>query len=272
MKTFLKRFAGSDRGASMVEYGLMVALVAIIAVPAASMAGHKTEASFNTIAESLASEEVPGEEESTPGDDDDTPAPGDDDDTPAPGDDDDTPGPGDDDDDDTPAPGDDDDDTPAPGDDDDDTPAPGDDDDDTPAPGDDDDDTPAPGSEAVVSSTDASFTWWNDTKHGGEGAWRADVEFENDWTRHQYLTLEITRTDERGGTTTSTVNSFYVPANGKATYQLWDNGFEVKNGNGKGVVSVEVKVVSVTTADEDWQPITYPQGYGNSTVVNAPRP
>ena len=247
MKTFLKRFVGSDRGASMVEYGLMVALVAIVAVPAASMAGHKTEASFNTIAESLAGEEVPGEEESTPGDHD-TPAPGDDDDTPAPGDDDDTPAPGDDDD----------------------TPAPGDDDDDTPAPG--DDDTPAPGSEAVVSSTDASFTWWNDNKHGGEGAWRADVEFENDWTRHQYLTLEITRTDERGRTTTSTVNSFYVPANGKATYQLWDNGYEVKNGNSKGVVSVEVKVVSVTTADEDWQPITYPQGYGNSTVVNAPRP
>jgi hypothetical protein len=34
---------------------------------------------------------------------------------------------------------------------------------------------------------------------------------------------------------------------------------------------VDVKVVSVTTADENWQPVTYPQ-YNKSTTVDAPTP
>ena len=254
----------------MVEYGLMVALIALLAIPAIAMVGHETEDTFDNVAESLAEGEggEAGDQTPAPGDDDDAPAPGDDDDAPAPGDDDDAPAPGDDDD--APAPGDDDD-APAPGDDDD-APAPG-DDDDAPAPGDDDDDSPAadPGSEAVVATTDSAFFWWNNTKQGGYGAWKATVQYQNDHNRHQYLTLEIARTNDKGKTTTGRVNGFYVPASGTATYDLWDNNLQLHNGKATGVVSVEVRVVSVTTADENWQPVTYPQ-YNNSTTVDAPRP
>lgn len=242
MKAFLNRFVGSDRGASMVEYGLMVALVAVLAVPAISMVGHETEDTFNTVAESLAAGDGggSGDEASAPGDDGDSPAPGGDDDAPAPGDDDDSPAPGD--------------------------------DDDSPAPGDDDDSPAAdPGSEAVVSSTNSSFDKWTKTKHGGEGAWRSVVEYQNDHKRHQYLTLEITRTDHKGKTTTSRVNGFEVPADGKATYELGDNNLKLHKGKTTGVVSVEVKVVSVTTADETGQSVTYPQD-NNSTTVEAPKP
>ena len=259
----------------MVEYGLMVALVAVIAVPAVSMVGHQTEGTFNGIGESLAAGggEGAGDESPALEDDDDSPAPGgkDDDSTAPGGKDDDSPAPGDKDDD-SPAPGDKDDDTPAPGDKDDDTPAPGDKDDDTPAPGGSDDPSPAdPGSEAVVASTDSSFFWWNSSKHGGKGAWKASVDYQNDHNRHQYLTLEITRTDHKGKTTTTRVNGFYVPANGKATYELWDNNLKVHKEKTTGVVSVDVKVVSVTTSDQNWNSVTYPQ-YNKSTTVDAPKP
>jgi Flp pilus assembly pilin Flp len=244
MKTFLNRFAGSDRGASMVEYGLMVALIAVIAIPAIAMVGHRTEDTFNVVGESLAAGDGGNGGNETPapgGNDDDSPAPGDDDDSPAPGDDDDSPAPGD--------------------------------DDDSPAPGDIDDDPSVaePGSEAVVTSTDSSLFWWNNTKQGGNGAWKAAVHYQNDHNRHQYLTLEVTRTDNKGKTTTSSVNGFYVPANGNATYEVWDNNLKLHKGKTTGVLSVDVKVVSVTTADENWQPVTYPQ-YNKSTTVDAPTP
>ena len=228
----------------MVEYGLMVALIAVIAVPGIAMVGHETGDTFNVVAESLAAGDGGNGGNETPapgGDSDDSPAPGDDDDSPAPGDDDDSPAPGD--------------------------------DDDSPAPGGDEDDAPPvdPGSEAVVASSDSSFFWWNDSKQGGEGAWKATVQYGNDHNRHQYLTLEITRTDDKGNTTTSRVNEFYVPANGNATYELWDNDLKLHNGRTTGVLTVEVQVISVTTADENWQPVTYPQ-YNKSTTVDAPTP
>ena len=272
MKTFLSRFIGSDRGASMVEYGLMVALVAVISVPAVSMVGHGTESTFNNIGESLAAGEGGGAgSESAPGGDDDSATPGgkDDDSATPGGKDDDSPAPGGKDDD-SATPGDDDD-SPAPGDKDDESPTPG-DDNGSPGPGGSDDPSPAdPGSEAVVASTNSSFTWWNSSRHGGEGAWKASVDYQNDHNRHQYLTLEITRTDDKGKTTTTRVNGFYVPATGKATYELWDNNLKVHHEKITGVVSVEVKVVSVTTSDQNWKPVTYPQ-YNKSTTVDAPKP
>ncbi|MEX1038355.1 MAG: hypothetical protein WDZ96_05845 [Acidimicrobiia bacterium] len=239
MKSLLKYVTCSDRGTAMVEYALMAALVAVIAVPAVSMVGHNTEDTFDAIGQSLAGGDSsdPGDEAPAPEeDDDDAPVPGGDDDAPVPGDDDDAPVPGD--------------------------------DDDAPVPGD-GDDAPAPGSEAVVASTDASFFWWNNDKHGGEGAWKATVQYQNDHNRHQHLTLEITRTDHKGKTTTTKVDGFYVPANGESTFEVWDNDLKVHKNKTTGVVSVEVKVVSVTTSDENWQEATYPQ-YDNSTTVNAP--
>jgi pilus assembly protein Flp/PilA len=42
-----------ERGASMVEYALLVVLIAIIAIVAISVAGQKVSSAFSTIATSL---------------------------------------------------------------------------------------------------------------------------------------------------------------------------------------------------------------------------
>ncbi len=42
-----------ERGASMVEYALLVVLIAIIAIVAISIAGQKVSSAFSTIAASL---------------------------------------------------------------------------------------------------------------------------------------------------------------------------------------------------------------------------
>lgn len=94
-----------------------------------------------------------------------------------------------------------------------------------------------PGSHVSQASTGADYYWWYQTKNGGEGAWKASVSYENTWIRHQYLTLEVTRVDEKGRTTVTTVKDFYVPANGKSTFELWDNASIVNKGNVKGVMS-----------------------------------
>ena len=45
--------ADEDRGASMVEYALLVVLIAIIAIVAISLVGQRTSAAFSTVAASL---------------------------------------------------------------------------------------------------------------------------------------------------------------------------------------------------------------------------
>lgn len=47
------RFKGNERGASMVEYALLVVLIAIIAIVAIRMAGDQVASTFDTIASSL---------------------------------------------------------------------------------------------------------------------------------------------------------------------------------------------------------------------------
>jgi pilus assembly protein Flp/PilA len=42
-----------DRGASMVEYALLVVLIAIIAIVAISLVGQETSTAFKTVADSL---------------------------------------------------------------------------------------------------------------------------------------------------------------------------------------------------------------------------
>ena len=114
-----------------------------------------------------------------------------------------------------------------------------------------------------------SFYWWNTTKNGGNGAWKSSVTYENDWFRHQYLTLEVTRVDEKGKRTTSTVKDFYVPAGGSTTFEAWDNELSVNKGKFDGVVSVEVRVVSIRTSDEAWKTVSYPTD-GPTATVQAP--
>lgn len=45
--------ADEDRGASMVEYALLVVLIAIIAIVAIRLAGNQVASTFDTIASSL---------------------------------------------------------------------------------------------------------------------------------------------------------------------------------------------------------------------------
>ena len=52
--TKLVSWAKAEKGASMVEYALLVVLIAIIALVAISLAGKNVSSAFSTIATSLA--------------------------------------------------------------------------------------------------------------------------------------------------------------------------------------------------------------------------
>jgi pilus assembly protein Flp/PilA len=51
--TKLVSWTKSEKGASMVEYALLVVLIAIIAIVAISLAGQEVSSAFSTIATSL---------------------------------------------------------------------------------------------------------------------------------------------------------------------------------------------------------------------------
>ncbi|MGH9083860.1 MAG: Flp family type IVb pilin [Acidimicrobiales bacterium] len=54
LSTWLRaRFGESERGASLVEYALLVALIAIICVGAVTILGQNTSTSFSSTAEGL---------------------------------------------------------------------------------------------------------------------------------------------------------------------------------------------------------------------------
>ena len=53
VQTFTKQMRREDRGATMVEYGLMVALIAVVVVPALLILGPAIFGLFNGIAGSL---------------------------------------------------------------------------------------------------------------------------------------------------------------------------------------------------------------------------
>jgi len=267
----------------MVEYGLLIAMIAIVSLVAVGGAGRATEEKFDVIAAgmegssgSLSGENEESDESAAPADSDDElgSAPGGSDDEGG------TPGGSDDDleeqGDEQGGPSDSDDSDSGPVDDDSDNSSGGTGDDDggdggsAPDPEDEPADDPVvPGSTVANPGSTSSFYWWNTTKNGGTGAWKSSVTYENDWIRHQYLTLEVTRVDEKGKRSTSTVKDFYVPAGGSTSYEAWDNELTVNKDKLDGVVSVEVKVVSIRTSDEAWKTVSYPTD-GPTTVVQAP--
>jgi pilus assembly protein Flp/PilA len=54
LTTWLRaRFGDSERGASMVEYALLVALIAVVCIAAIKLIGESASESFNSTAESL---------------------------------------------------------------------------------------------------------------------------------------------------------------------------------------------------------------------------
>ena len=53
MSTLLKRFVKEEEGATMVEYGLMVALIAVVCIVAVTAIGTKLAAKFTTVGTAL---------------------------------------------------------------------------------------------------------------------------------------------------------------------------------------------------------------------------
>jgi pilus assembly protein Flp/PilA len=49
----IKRFFRDEEGATMVEYGLMLALIAVVCIAAVTVVGTKASGMFSTIASSL---------------------------------------------------------------------------------------------------------------------------------------------------------------------------------------------------------------------------
>ena len=53
MKAMIRRLWNDEEGVTMVEYGLMVALVAVVAMIAVALVGTNLSALFNTVAGKL---------------------------------------------------------------------------------------------------------------------------------------------------------------------------------------------------------------------------
>lgn len=49
----LKRFTGSENGATAIEYGLIAALIAVAIIAAVSLVGNDLSDSFNTISNNI---------------------------------------------------------------------------------------------------------------------------------------------------------------------------------------------------------------------------
>ncbi len=52
---FIKRLLANDDGATAIEYGLLVALVAIVGIAAMSYVGEETGATFNMVGNAVSS-------------------------------------------------------------------------------------------------------------------------------------------------------------------------------------------------------------------------
>jgi pilus assembly protein Flp/PilA len=53
MSKFISRFAKDESGATAIEYGLIVALIAVVIITAVTALGTGLSANFNTIASSV---------------------------------------------------------------------------------------------------------------------------------------------------------------------------------------------------------------------------
>ncbi|MGA7228316.1 MAG: Flp family type IVb pilin [Acidimicrobiia bacterium] len=242
MKVLAQMKRLSERGASMVEYGLLVALIAIVGLASISMVGDKTDDQFTTIAQGLSSLDGGGSSELSGQSGEDLGGGG-------------SGGSGGGATTTTTTPP---------------TTTT------TVPPTTTSTIAPTTTTTVVVQPTSPTTTGtsselyeWNSTKHGGEGFWKASVTYQNDWSQPQYLTLEVTRTDEKGKTETITVEDFPVDATSSATYDLEDNEITVKNKKTSGVMTVDVKVTSIRTRDQNGATVTYP-AEGPIGTISAP--
>lgn len=234
--TFLKRLFGHntalDRGATMVEYGLIVGVVALMSLSAVTLVGERTEQTFDEVSGALDGDgtTVAPVDDDQDGDADDDGSDGEQNEDP-------TPPPSDD-----PNPPEEEDENPS---------APGENEDpeDEVQPEDTEQITP-PEVSGSAASTDG---WtWHRGRHRTD--WDANVSYANSTGQAQNLTLLVTMVDENGNTTEK-VEAFEVPANGSATFTQEGNPYDVNNGgnNESGTVRVDVQVVSMTTTGSDGQ-------------------
>lgn len=54
MKNLFKRFVKNEKGATAIEYGLIAALIAVVIIGGLTNLGNKTGATFNTVANKIA--------------------------------------------------------------------------------------------------------------------------------------------------------------------------------------------------------------------------
>lgn len=59
MKNLVKKFMSDDSGATMVEYGIMVALVAAVCIAAVLLLGKYVHGAFNTVNTNLSGNVTP---------------------------------------------------------------------------------------------------------------------------------------------------------------------------------------------------------------------
>jgi Flp pilus assembly pilin Flp len=105
------------------------------------------------------------------------------------------------------------------------------------------------------SGSSSELYWWD--SHNTKGQWKASVSFSNETNRHQYLTLEVTTIDEKGKAKTTTVKDFYVGAGSSSTFTHWSNDIDKNGQKVTGVVEVQVRVISVRTSDQNWKTYSY---------------
>jgi Flp pilus assembly pilin Flp len=125
------------------------------------------------------------------------------------------------------------------------------------------------GDTAVPTSSGSEISVWTATKNGGNGTWAASVDFGNDWSSDQILTLKVTTIDHKGKKKTTTVEGFQVPAGGVATFTHDDNTLKVNKGNVTGIMEIQVEVVSITTWNHAGEQVAYPQS-GATTSISRP--
>jgi pilus assembly protein Flp/PilA len=53
MRTFFKRFVEAESGATAIEYGLIVALIAVVIIGAVTLVGTNLSTTYNTVASSV---------------------------------------------------------------------------------------------------------------------------------------------------------------------------------------------------------------------------
>jgi Flp pilus assembly pilin Flp len=122
---------------------------------------------------------------------------------------------------------------------------------------------------AVTASDGSGKLYWWDSK-AGEGEWVASTTFTNAWERPAYLTVEVTRVMADGKTSKDKVQDLYVPAKGSADFAYWNNAIDTDSKSSDDVVAVRFEVVQIKTSDLDWKPRTYSVHDGAMSTAIAP--